>query len=218
MRGSSILAALLFLASSSALAQDDLPKVETSSAFMFIRNSPNFTHAFSVNGATVSGSNYFNCAGGGATLAYNVTRMFGVAAGLGGCRCFGNTVGLGDTITGNQFTYLFGPRLTLRNRTRFTPFFNLGFGGDRLSLNCNSSAANCLSAFGSGTYTKSAFALTAGGGFDSNRRVDITLSTTGQESVRHFPFNAADSLSLIGGREAAKKKTATPAEKGIKRK
>ena len=35
----------------------------------------------------------------------------------------------------------------------------------------------------------------------SNRRVDVTLSTTGQESVRQFPFNAADSLSLIGGRE-----------------
>jgi hypothetical protein len=28
-----------------------------------------------------------------------------------------------------------------------------------------------------------------------------TLSTTGQESVRQFPFNAADSLTLIGGRE-----------------
>jgi hypothetical protein len=40
----------------------------------------------------------------------------------------------------------------------------------------------------------------------SNRRVDITLSTTGQESVRHYPFNAADSLSLIGGREVVKKK------------
>jgi outer membrane protein OmpA-like peptidoglycan-associated protein len=35
----------------------------------------------------------------------------------------------------------------------------------------------------------------------SNRRVDVTLSTTGQESIRQFPFNAADSLSLIGGRE-----------------
>lgn len=35
----------------------------------------------------------------------------------------------------------------------------------------------------------------------SNRRVDITLSTTGQSSVKQFPFNAADSLSLIGGRE-----------------
>jgi outer membrane protein OmpA-like peptidoglycan-associated protein len=31
----------------------------------------------------------------------------------------------------------------------------------------------------------------------SNRRVDVTLSTTGQQSVRQFPFNAADSLTLI---------------------
>ena len=31
----------------------------------------------------------------------------------------------------------------------------------------------------------------------SNRRVDITLSTTGQRSVRQYPFNAADSLTLI---------------------
>jgi outer membrane protein OmpA-like peptidoglycan-associated protein len=31
----------------------------------------------------------------------------------------------------------------------------------------------------------------------SNRRVDITLSTTGQQSVRQYPFNAADSLTLL---------------------
>jgi outer membrane protein OmpA-like peptidoglycan-associated protein len=43
----------------------------------------------------------------------------------------------------------------------------------------------------------------------SNRRVDVTLSTTGQTSVRQFPFNAADSLSLIGGREVKGK---TPAK------
>lgn len=35
----------------------------------------------------------------------------------------------------------------------------------------------------------------------SNRRVDVTLSTTGQESVKQFPFSAADALTLIGGRE-----------------
>jgi outer membrane protein OmpA-like peptidoglycan-associated protein len=40
----------------------------------------------------------------------------------------------------------------------------------------------------------------------SNRRVDVTLSTTGQTSVRQFPFNAADSLTLIGGRESEMKK------------
>jgi outer membrane protein OmpA-like peptidoglycan-associated protein len=42
----------------------------------------------------------------------------------------------------------------------------------------------------------------------SNRRVDVTLSTTGQTSVRQFPFNATDALTLIGGREVAKKPVA----------
>ena len=30
-----------------------------------------------------------------------------------------------------------------------------------------------------------------------NRRVDVTLSTTGQESVRRFPFNASDAMTLL---------------------
>lgn len=47
----------------------------------------------------------------------------------------------------------------------------------------------------------------------SNRRVDVTLSTTGQSSVRQFPFNAADSLTLIGGREGEAKKKAKAAPK-----
>jgi outer membrane protein OmpA-like peptidoglycan-associated protein len=42
----------------------------------------------------------------------------------------------------------------------------------------------------------------------SNRRVDVTLSTTGQTSVRQFPFNATDALTLIGGRESEMKKPA----------
>lgn len=41
----------------------------------------------------------------------------------------------------------------------------------------------------------------------SNRRVDVTLNSAGQTetSVRQFPFNATDALSLIGGREKPKK-------------
>ncbi|HXA84554.1 MAG TPA: OmpA family protein [Candidatus Dormibacteraeota bacterium] len=35
-----------------------------------------------------------------------------------------------------------------------------------------------------------------------NRRVDVTLSTTGQTSVRGFPFNAEDALNLINPRGA----------------
>jgi len=53
----------------------------------------------------------------------------------------------------------------------------------------------------------------------SNRRVDVTLSTTGQTSVRQYPFNAADSLTLIGGRQAAPKKVTKPMpKKGTKKK
>jgi len=45
----------------------------------------------------------------------------------------------------------------------------------------------------------------------SNRRVDITLSNYGQaaqQSVREYPFNAADSLTLL--QEAQTKKTTVP--------
>lgn len=50
----------------------------------------------------------------------------------------------------------------------------------------------------------------------SNRRVDITLNSAGQSetSVRQFPFNSTDALSLIGGREGEKK---TPVKKTPKK-
>ena len=52
----------------------------------------------------------------------------------------------------------------------------------------------------------------------NNRRVDVTLSTTGEQSVRRFPFNAKDSLTLLsrsGGetRKTGKAGTAGPAKK-----
>lgn len=52
----------------------------------------------------------------------------------------------------------------------------------------------------------------------SNRRVDVTLNTTGQESVRQFPFNAEDSLTLIGGREKPAAKTSKPSAKRPRKK
>jgi outer membrane protein OmpA-like peptidoglycan-associated protein len=44
-----------------------------------------------------------------------------------------------------------------------------------------------------------------------SRRVDVTLSTTGQTSVRQFPFNAEDALNLINPKGTGK--TAAPAGK-----
>jgi outer membrane protein OmpA-like peptidoglycan-associated protein len=46
----------------------------------------------------------------------------------------------------------------------------------------------------------------------NNRRVDVTLSTTGEQSVRRFPFNAKDALTLLsrGGGEKGTAKTPAP--------
>ena len=46
----------------------------------------------------------------------------------------------------------------------------------------------------------------------NNRRVDVTLSTTGEQSVRRFPFSAKDALTLLsrGGAVKEKPKIAAP--------
>jgi hypothetical protein len=41
-----------------------------------------------------------------------------------------------------------------------------------------------------------------------NRRVDVTLSTTGQQSVRLYPFNAADAMTLLDEKALAHQKKA----------
>ena len=46
-----------------------------------------------------------------------------------------------------------------------------------------------------------------------NRRVDVTLSTTGQQSVRLYPFNAADALTLLDKKAPAPHKKAAAASK-----
>ncbi len=53
----------------------------------------------------------------------------------------------------------------------------------------------------------------------SNRRVDVTLNAGAQSetSVKQFPFNAADAMSLIGGRES-ERKTVKPAPKKMAKK
>jgi opacity protein-like surface antigen len=163
MRTSFVLAGLILLTAGSALAQDDFPKVETSPAFMYIRTVPN------------KNLPSLNCAGGGGTFALNLTSVLGLAADLGGCKIFSNAYGLGNTVKGNEFTFLFGPRFTLRNHGAFRPFFEVNFGGARISLTCQSSATNCVNAPAGATLSKPAFAMTAGGGFDIKLSKKISL-------------------------------------------
>jgi outer membrane protein OmpA-like peptidoglycan-associated protein len=45
----------------------------------------------------------------------------------------------------------------------------------------------------------------------NNRRVDVALSTTGQQSVRRYPFNAKDALALLSAKGGDTEKPAGPA-------
>jgi opacity protein-like surface antigen len=194
MHRSFVLAGVLMLAAGAALAQDDsssYAKFETSPAFMYIHTSPVF-------GSTQG----FNCAGGGGTLAYNFNSYLGFAADLGGCKGFGfdNTYGIGSKVNAGQFTYLFGPRLTFRQFGKFQPFFELSFGGDRVSVSCrNGNAGNACGGLTSSqlpsdrsasddavvvvvpinpnatSASKNAFALSVGGGFDIKLSKKVAL-------------------------------------------
>jgi hypothetical protein len=49
----------------------------------------------------------------------------------------------------------------------------------------------------------------------NNRRVDVTLSTTGEQSVRRYPFNAKDYLALVN---TAGGKGLSPSRPALKKK
>jgi opacity protein-like surface antigen len=174
MRKYFVLVGLLFLIAGSALAQE-FPKVETSPGFMYIRTPVSFNGVVGGNNVNVSQS--FNCAGGGGTLAYNFTKLLGIAADLGGCKYFGQTIPapISNNFSGSGFTFLFGPRLTFRSSSPFQPFAELNWGGMRISLTCNNNSANLCP--GNPSYSKTAFAMTVGGGFDVklNKKVALRL-------------------------------------------
>lgn len=90
-----------------------------------------------------------NSNGGSASLAVNLDRDLGFVADFGGYH--GSNAGIGRT----TFTYLFGPRLSFRSQSRFTPFFQVLLGGAHQS-------ANLPGASGS----NNAFAMTVGSGLD----------------------------------------------------
>jgi opacity protein-like surface antigen len=128
MRRSLVFAGALLLAAGTAVAgDDDYGRIEFAPAFAYVHNGP-----------ILGGQQSFNCAGGGGTITYNLNSVFGLAADLTGCKAFGldNTFGIGSKINGDEFTYVFGPRVTFR-LGRFQPFLNLNVGGEFVSVGCN---------------------------------------------------------------------------------
>ena len=95
----------------------------------------------------LGGSGGINQNGVSGSLAYNLKSWAGIVGDFGGYHASPGGVSL------NTYTYLFGPRLTLRNASKINPFGQALLGGSRITT-------------GSGGGSNSQFAYSVGGGVD----------------------------------------------------
>jgi opacity protein-like surface antigen len=100
-----------------------------------------------------SGANSSNLQGGSASVAYNFRGHWGVVGDFGGSIFTGQPAGL----SAQMYTYLFGPRYTIRRSERFAPYAQVLLGGGRLNASAGPIQAG-----------ENAFAMTLGGGVDIN--------------------------------------------------
>lgn len=146
-----------------------MPRIDIFLGYSYLRAVPELA----------DGNRLVELSGGVASAAVNLTRRFSLVADFGGyddtqLRLAGpgaNPTSVVDS-AGSVFTYLGGPRVSFRNRTRLTPFAQALFGaahaGEVTLSNCSGSSCTPLPA-------QTVFALTAGGGFDIRLARHISL-------------------------------------------
>ena len=96
----------------------------------------------------------FNLNGGNASFSYNFRDRLAFVGDFGAY----HFSGLGPGLTSTMYTYLFGPRLAIRNTredARFMPFAQILLGGGRLNAGANGISAG-----------ENGLAMAAGGGLD----------------------------------------------------
>jgi hypothetical protein len=95
----------------------------------------------------LGGSGGINQNGISGSVAYNFNNWIGAVGDFGGYHASPAGISL------NTYTYLFGPRLTLRNPTKVHPFVQALLGGSRITV-------------GAGGGSSDQFAYSVGGGVD----------------------------------------------------
>jgi outer membrane protein OmpA-like peptidoglycan-associated protein/opacity protein-like surface antigen len=137
------------------------PKAELFLGYSYLRAVP----------APADGNRMVWLNGGSTSIAFNLNRYIGLVGDFGGfddseirLAASGATPSSTVDSSGTAYTYLIGPRLSLRNHERFTPFAQVLLGGIHASDVIASSA--CTGAGCTVLPSENSFALTAGGGID----------------------------------------------------
>jgi len=140
----------LVLAFSSAAAAQNAAKADLFLGYSYGRIMPQ-----------TSGAGNFNINGGASSIAWNLNDSFGIVADFAGYRV-GKINGFDPDAS--AFTYLFGPRFSYRRTKNVTPFAQVLIGGARVSCNLLLPSSS-----------RSALAMTLGGGVDANLSKHLAL-------------------------------------------
>ena len=197
--------AAIMLLGSWALAQD-VPRAELAFDYSFARYAPS---------ASYTKGHSFN--GGGGQFKYNFGQYFGIMMDLQGYNS--NTTmfdipandqfpsGYHGSVSGNLFTYLFGPVVKFRTG-RADPYFHFLLGGAHSSLYGNAYQTICQPTAGgcsvSGSPNGDAYAQALGGGLDIpiNNWVDFRVGQFDwlyTHFTNQFTNSGQNNFRYIGG-------------------
>ncbi len=141
---------------------------------------------------TVTGNRMVGLNGGSASVAFSFSRYLGIVGDFGGyddsqVQLTGTGVNQPLVVdsSGTAYTYLFGPRLSLRNQSRFTPFAQVLAGGVHASA---VTVNNCAGAGCAVLPVQNSFAFTGGGGLDIRLTHRISIRAVQAEyMLTRFP-------------------------------
>ena len=125
-----LLVGFMFLLSMTAFAQSEYPKFEVPIGFSFVNVHPNTPEITS-----------FNVFGGGGAFVYNFSSLVGIKADFmgytqgSGQKLYQDGTLLGN-VSGNVFTYMFGPQIK-KHSGKFQPFGEALFGAAHTNLDAN---------------------------------------------------------------------------------
>jgi hypothetical protein len=149
-------------------AAQDVPKVEVPIGFSFVNVHPNLAPITS-----------FNVFGGGGQVDVNFGNYFGVKAdfmgytqGSGLKNQLHNDLNYTGSVSGNVFTYMFGPQIK-KHTGKVQPFGEALFGAAH--TNAYSTISNALGNTASGSGNNNGFAMALGGGIDFKVNQHLSL-------------------------------------------
>jgi opacity protein-like surface antigen len=188
---------LTVLIGSWAFAQDATPKVQVFGGYSLLHVDHGRLTGGLLDVDLQQPSNPFALAndfldGWNAEAQYNTDRWFGIAADLGGRYGTPIIASRYRTLAGlpkeSAYSFLAGPVISYRTKSRFTPFAHALFGLDRTSLGASTMTGSVTSPVSSAATMYNDFAMALGVGVDYRitRRVSVRL---GQLDWFHTSIN-----------------------------